>query len=130
MSRVAQMIPAPRPLRAEECTIVEWLLRHGEEGADRYLAQLPYTSVASHCDCGCPTIGLAVSDSAPRVTQPTGIIADVRALPPEGGDVGIMVHASDGCLRELEVYPIGETPTRFSLPHIDAIQLLPLAKDT
>jgi hypothetical protein len=65
-----------------------------------------------------------VSASAPQIRQSTGIIADVRAVAPEGGDVGVMVHATDGYLDELEVYPIGETPATFSLPHIDTIILL------
>ncbi|MBO0695421.1 MAG: hypothetical protein J2P56_04890, partial [Verrucomicrobia bacterium] len=115
--RTAKMIPAPRQLSDNERLLIEWLLRHGEVAASDYLQQLPYTSVASHCDCGCPTIGLAVSANAPRISQPTGIIADVRAVTPEGGDVGMMVHASDGNLEELEVYPIGATPATFSLPH-------------
>jgi hypothetical protein len=122
--RTAEMIPGPRQLSDDERTLIEWLLRHGEVGASDYLQQLPYTLVASQCDCGCPTIGLTVSANAPRISQPTGIITDVRAVPPEGGDVGMMVHAADGYLKELEVYPIGETPAKFSLPHIDTIILL------
>jgi hypothetical protein len=122
--RTAKMISARRELTTAERDLIEWLLHHGEVGASDYLPQLAYTSVASHCDCGCPTIGLAVTSAAASVAQPSGIISDVRAVTPEGGDVGLMLHAAGGFLEELEAYPIGDTPATFSLPKIDTIQLL------
>jgi len=54
----------------------------------------------------------------------------VAAVTPEGLLAGIILHARDGLLSELEIYPRGEPPARFSLPKIETITLLPLSEST
>jgi hypothetical protein len=120
-----ETIPDVRDLRPEERDLIAWLLQHGEPEAAAYVSQLPDLTVVSHCSCGCPSIDLAVNGRTIPITQPTTFLADVAAVTPEGLVAGIILHAREGLLSELEVYPRGEPPEHFSLPKIETITLLP-----
>jgi hypothetical protein len=110
------MEPTPdvRPLTAEERSLLEWLIEHGTRNASAYLPQLDTVSVVSRCHCGCPTIDLAVAGKAAPPGGST-VLADFDGVSPEGVQVGVILHALDGLLAELEVYDLtgGE---EFSLP--------------
>src|SRR5262245_58035785 len=116
------IIPEIRPLRDDERGLLEWLLKHGTPEAAAYLEQLPKVTVVSRCACGCPTIDFAVDDKAAPTFGPSTQLADVDGKSPEGVLVGIILHAREGLISELEVYSMaGET--NFSLPRIEDIKV-------
>ncbi len=45
-----------RAVTREEAAVIEWLLRHGEQGSDRFFAQIETLTIVSRCTCGCPTV--------------------------------------------------------------------------
>jgi hypothetical protein len=63
------------------------------------------------CECGCGSIGLAVDPVAPRSSIESGV-APVDAMFGDGsGDTGgLILFVQDGCLRELEVWNVGDDP--------------------
>jgi hypothetical protein len=72
--------------------------------------------------CRCPTVDLAVADRVASPRSPTTILAEGGGESPEGIRFGIILHAREGLISELEVYPIdGEGP--FSLPAVDEIEV-------
>jgi hypothetical protein len=104
--------------------LLEYLLRRGGEPVSSdYMSQLPDVTVVSHCGCGCPTIDFAVRGLATSLSHPTTILADGQATTPEGVLVGVILHARDGLLSELEVYSMEGVDHPFSLPQSDAITL-------
>ena len=116
-----------RPLKDDERRLLEWLLHHGEPEAVAYLPQLSQASVVARCDCGCPSVDLAIGDRAAPSSAPSDLLADVVGVSPEGFTVGVILHARDGLLSELEVYPIGDPPRAYALPAISTLKSLPLA---
>ena len=116
-----------RALKDEERRLIEWLLQHGEPGALAYLPQLNRTSVVSRCDCGCPSVDLAVDGRATPGSAPSDKLADVIGVSPEGLPVGVILHARDGLLSELEVYSRGDPSKTYALPAISTLEILPLA---
>jgi hypothetical protein len=50
------MQPENRPVTARERSLIEWLLRHGNPGSERFLQQVESLVVVSKCSCGCPTV--------------------------------------------------------------------------
>src|SRR4051794_29027260 len=94
-----------RPLSRSELTLLKWLLEHGTERAPVYAEQLPHLQVISHCGCGCPSVDLSVRGEVG--SGGSEIVADYIGVTPEGLDVGILLHARDGKLAELEVYCFG-----------------------
>ncbi len=111
-----------RFLSNEEHALLEWLLAHGGPNAGPYAAQVPRVSVVSRCGCGCPTIDLAVDGV--ETFGGSELIADFEGRSPEGLRVGVILHAREGQLSELEVYPIDEAKGPFALPSPST--LLPL----
>jgi hypothetical protein len=103
-----------RPLSKEERGLLEWLVAHGVPNARRYEMQLPRATVVSRCGCGCPTIDLAVDGK--QTYGASELVADFEGRSPEGICVGVILHARDGQLAELEVYPIDEVKGPFTLP--------------
>ncbi len=100
-----------------------YLLHHADPASSAYASQLPDVTVISHCGCGCPTIDLAVRGRAASLSLTTTILADGEATSPEDVLVGVILHARDGLLSELEVYSMEGVDHPFSLPHSDAITL-------
>jgi hypothetical protein len=120
-------IAEERPLKDEERRLMEWLLQHGEPEAVAYLAQLDRTSVVSRCDCGCPSVDLAVDGRAASSSGPSDMLGDVIGVSPEGVDVGVILHARGGLLSELEIYSRGDLSKSYALPEINTLKLLPVA---
>jgi hypothetical protein len=116
-------IPVNRPLSLEERRLLEWLLAHGNEGAQDYVSQLDQLSVVAHCGCGCPTINLGFGGAKKRTMGPSHILADFVGIAPENVTVGIILHAREGKLSELEIYSIDETEEPFHLPAIETLKL-------
>lgn len=113
-------VPESRPLTDAESCLIEWLLAHSTHEAAAYRDQLPQVRVASRCNCGCPTIDLSVAGRQAVPGTPSVVLSDCVGRSSEGVRCGIILHARDGLLSELEVYPVeGEAP--FSLPDLESI---------
>jgi hypothetical protein len=124
----AYTIPENRQLNAEERTLIEWLIANGIPEAKNYAQQLEGLHVVSHCSCGCPTVDLAVVNAQASTTGPSRILADFLGVTPEGQQVGVMLHAREGKISELEVYPMDET-VGSSLPKIESLNPFDRPKD-
>ena len=102
--------------------MLEKLLRLGTAESATYVDQLPLVTVASRCDCGCPTIDLAVSGRSVSPGSPTTILAEGEGVSPEGIRFEIILHGREGRISALEVYSLaGEVP--FTLPGVDEIEV-------
>lgn len=113
------MQPENRSITAKERSLVEWLLRHGNTGAEQFLKQVDSLRVVSKCSCGCPTVyfapeGAQVAQTAER------ILADFLAKV-DGQDAGIILFQREGRLSSLEVYSLAGTDKPFGLPELETI---------
>ena len=116
--------PERRPLSKEERVLLEWLVANGSSDAKQYASQIVDVSVVGTCTCGCPTIDLAVGDRKQRKTAPSHILADFVGKTPEGIEVGVILHAREGEISELEIYAIPDVNGRFNLPSIESLKQL------
>jgi hypothetical protein len=114
--------PERRPLTEEERKLLEWLLAHGSPDAKALLSQIANVNVVGKCTCGCPTIDLALGDREQRKTAPSIILADFVGRAPEGIEVGVIVHAREGEISELEVYAIPDWKGPFNLPSVESLK--------
>ena len=125
MDSSPNIIPTERDLTEQERQLLGWLLDHAESDSSLYSAQLIDARVVSVCGCGCPTIDLGIR-GAPAPKSGSSILADYYGMSPEDLLVGVIVHARDGFLSELEVYDVkGEAKGPFSLPTLDSLTLTP-----
>jgi hypothetical protein len=108
-----------RSLSQEEISLLEWLLSHKRSDVWQYRAQIPKLRVVSRCGCGCPTIDFAMGTT--RRDGPSHIISDAEGSSPEGVRVGVMVHAREGEISELEVYSVTSEKNAFSLPKPESL---------
>jgi hypothetical protein len=113
------MEPQNRPITKKEHDLIEWLLRHGNPGAEQFLQQVGSLIVVSKCSCGCPTVDFA-RESEPVTQEAENILADYLATV-NGEDVGIILFQRGGRLSSLEVYSQGGTDNPFGLPEIETI---------
>jgi hypothetical protein len=120
LQEFALNIPETRELTSKERLLLERLLVDPTEGMKPYVEQLPNVTVASRCSCGCPSLGLAVSGGIASPSSHSLILAEAGGVSPEGISFGIILHAREGLISELEVYPIGGEGA-FTLPGIDHV---------
>lgn len=116
--------PERRPLTNEERRLLECLIANGRPDAKQYASQIPGISVVGHCTCGCPTIDLAFGDNDQRKTAPSDLLADFEGRTPEGIQVGVILHARERAISELEVYAIDDVKGSFKLPTIESLKKL------
>ncbi|PMW26745.1 hypothetical protein, partial [Pseudomonas sp. FW305-3-2-15-A-R2A1] len=79
-------------------------------------------NVVGTCTCGCPSIDLARRNHEQRKTGPSKLLADFVGKTPEGIAVGVILHAREGEISELEVYAIGDMNESFGLPTIESLK--------
>ena len=124
-SATPQFDPSPiwvdRPLSPEERRLLEWLIEHGTPEARDLRSQVEQARVVSHCRCGCPTVDLGITGME-RTSGGSQILADFIGQTPEGFRVGVLLHAREGRLSELEVYNLSEKEGAFSLPFIETLE--------
>ena len=113
--------PSNRELTEDERCLIEWLIAHGTRDATSYLPQLDSVRVVSHCTCGCPTIDLAPERQREATVGPSTIVGDATGRSPEGVPVGIILHAREGQLSELEIYS-QDTSKNFGLPDLETLE--------
>ena len=113
------MEPQNRPITAEERILIEWLLRHGKAGSERFLEQVDSLRVVARCLCGCPTVNFS-PERAPVAHEPEHILADYLATV-DGEDVGVILFQRGGRLSSLEVYSQTGNDKPFGLPETETI---------
>jgi hypothetical protein len=111
-----------RPLTHAERTLLEWLIAHSGAEARRYAPQISQVRVVARCTCGCPTIDLAIGERQHRTVGASIVLADFDGVTREGIEVGLILHAREGQLSELEVYAVAEVDASFSLPTIESLR--------
>ena len=111
--------PENRPITAEERSLIEWLLRHGNPSSEQFLKQVDSLVVVSKCSCGCPTVYFA-QESEAIGQDAERILADYLATA-NGQDVGVILFQRGGRLSSLEVYSQAGTDKPFGLPEIETI---------
>jgi hypothetical protein len=101
----------PRPLSDTEKAVAWKLLQGaGVPELDVLAAQLDAAWATSKCECGCPTISMAVDASRAKPTSHSG--KPVATADYDGGS--IMIWIEDGWLSHLEIYWWSdEAPTEF-----------------
>jgi len=117
------MQPEHRALTEEERALLVWLIRNGDPDALSYAGQLSEITVVGMCTCGCPSIDLALRGAECRKTGPSHLLVDLDGKTREGIEVGVMLHARDGEISELEVYTIADVKGPFGLPTIESLTL-------
>jgi len=114
--------PERRALSPEERALLEWLIANGNPDAKQYALQLSDAKVVGLCTCGCPSLDLAIGDREERTTGPSHILADLDGITAEGVQVGVILHAREGQISELEVYAIQDFEGAFNLPVIESLK--------
>jgi hypothetical protein len=108
-----------RPITVKERTLIDWLLRHGHPGSERFLEQLDSLVVVWKCSCGCPTVNFA-REGNPAPHEAEHILADYLATV-NGEDVGVILFQRGGRLSSLEVYSRAGTDKPFGLPELETL---------
>lgn len=115
-------IPENRPLSPDERRLIEWLIEHGSPEPCNFASQVAEARVIGRCRCGCPTIDLGIGAIKERTVGASQILADFIGETPEGFRVGVLLHAREGKLSELEVYNLSDCAGAFSLPVIESLK--------
>jgi hypothetical protein len=113
----------PRSLSVQEQVLVQWMLQHGEPGAEAFLVQLNDAVVSGVCGCGCASFDIQIGDRHPDRKMEMTILSDYL-YGPEFKPFGAFVFAHGDTLGGLEVYGFGETANRLPSPE----ELRPMTK--
>ena len=117
-------IPERRKLSLDERKLIEWLLTNGTTEARSFASQLPLLTVVSRCTCGCPSVDLAIGERESRTVGASTILADAIGHSPDGSAVGVILHARQGEISELEVYSQDGEAKIFSLPKPEMLEAI------
>jgi hypothetical protein len=113
-----------RPLTDQEALFFRRLFEIGSDDLRSFEAQLQGISARRSCSCGCPSIELAISDSA-TLGKDRGerIVGDFAGHTVDRSPVGILIFQENGKLAELEVYSMDDLG-EFGLPLLESVQVL------
>jgi hypothetical protein len=114
-----------RSLSQEERILLEWLLAHPSSDVllsdvPKYKSQIDSLHVVAKCGCGCPTVDFALHSG--QKSGASEIVAEAGGKSPEGVSVGVILHAREGEISELEVYSTQGSDVSFSLPVPDSLE--------
>jgi hypothetical protein len=113
--------PLIRPLTQNERDLIRWLIEHSfVKDASRLLPQIDRLSVATKCNCGCPTIDFAL-DGEPVARKGEQLVSDWIAEV-DGMPVGVMLWQTNDRISTLEVYSLPGTDKPFGLPSLESIK--------
>src|ERR1700677_136029 len=118
-------IRVERSLSQEERIFVEWLLARSISDVSpsditKYKSQIDSLHVVAKCGCGCPTVDFTLHSGQKRGAS--DIVAQAGGKSPEGVSVGVILHAREGEISELEVYSTQGSDVSFSLPIPDSLE--------
>ena len=120
MSQTPSLIDVDRPLTADERSVVEWLLRHGEGDNSEFLAQLAQARVCRLCSCGCASIDFSINGKRP--THPSlRVLSDYQWRSGLGHLYGAFVFEQDGLLAGLDLYSIDGQGIPDAMPPIGSL---------
>jgi hypothetical protein len=88
------LIRVNRAITLQEDGLIRWLLDHSDVDPELFNSQLSDVTVASKCNCGCPTIYFAYRGE-PVTRKGEHLISDYLATV-EGQEVGVMLFERDG----------------------------------
>jgi hypothetical protein len=111
-----------RPLTKEERALVEWLIANGNPDAQQYASQLSELRVVGRCTCGCPSLDLGMGDQEERTVGLSHVLADFDGVTVGGVQVGVILHAREGRISELEIYAVQDFEGSFDLPIIQSLK--------
>lgn len=120
MSHIPSKTEIDRPLTAEEQSIVQWLLDHGDGDNSEFLHQLSQARVARLCDCGCASIYLSIGGKRPGPTA-MRVLSDFQWRTSDGHLCGALVFEQDGLLAGLDLWSIDGQATPDALPPIQSL---------
>ena len=116
----------PRELTPEERRLLHWLLEHGSEDLRSYLPQLEDMRASSSCDCGCSSIRLEPSESAPSgIHLGDRIVGEYVGVTLRGDSIGLILFQDKGRLSELEIYPYANFESKspdVNFPKIESLE--------
>jgi len=116
----------PRPLTAEELTLLNWLLEHGLPEARSFIPQVENIRAtrwhSGESKCGCPSISLYVKEGTPLGTCSSNVISDFIGVTPEGKKVGLLLFQENGKLDLLEEYELDVMEGDWGFPVIDSLE--------
>jgi len=118
-------VPVERPLLQNERILLEWLLARpssdvSESDVSKYKSQVAELRVVAKCGCGCPTVDFALGPN--RKTGASEIVAEAGGKSTGSVPVGVILHAREGELSELEVYSTQGLDISFTLPLPDSLE--------
>ena len=118
-------IPVERAPSNNERILLEWLLAcpsSNVSGSDvsKYKSQVAKLRVVAKCGCGCPTVDFALGSD--RKSGASEIVAEAGGKSPEGVLVGVILHAREGELSELEVHSTQGSDISFTVPVPDSLE--------
>jgi hypothetical protein len=108
-----------RPLKSSEVELIRWLLEHSQACHHHLTEQIPFLTVASKCNCGCPTIDFALNGT-PVPRKGEKVISDFLGFV-ERELVGVMLFETAGKLSTLEAYSCSGQLERFDFPPISTL---------
>jgi hypothetical protein len=113
-----------RELTADEKKLLLWLLENGNKVAKNYKAQVANAMVVGGCDCGCPTIDLAIGGKRERTLGPSTVLAEASGKSPDGVLVLVILHAMEGELSMLEIINMTDNENiSFALPKPEDLEI-------
>lgn len=103
-----------RPITSEEAAVIRNTLDHSPRLPDvsRFVGGIDHLHAISKCGCGCDSVDFAEHNPS----HPSAIIADGIGLTPKGGQVGVLVWATDYEITGLEIYDLGAGDSDTKLP--------------
>lgn len=109
---------APRALNADEQRVLGLLLAAKFPGAEQLRVQASAAVVVGHCDCGCPTIDLAVPAGLPSFPLSSRLVPSEAQVTPAGDEPPgqIILFLDNGRLSSLEYVYFDEPPEAWPDP--------------
>ena len=98
----------------QEAAVIRATLEHAPMMPDisRFVGGIDQLHAVSKCGCGCDSVDFAEKNPS----QPSRIVADGIGVTPKGGQVGVMVWATDDSITGLEIYDLGAGDSDTKLP--------------
>jgi hypothetical protein len=114
MSAVITCPALDRPITPQEAAVIRATLEHAPETPDvsRFAGGIDQLHAISKCGCGCDSIDFAEDDPS----HPSRIVADAIGVTPKGGQIGVLVWATDDAITGLEIYDLGAGDSDTKLP--------------
>jgi hypothetical protein len=121
------MASEARSLATEERAVLDLLLTLDFPEAGALRDQVDAADVVGGCDCGCPSIHLAVPEAVPAAALPDGVVPAELRVTPVGDEPGsdVILFVRNGRLDYLEYVFYTDNPPR-SWPSISRLQTFPM----